>query len=112
MTLCACPPWNSATVTTAESRGEISRDTMVWRAETMAAPATMGSRVVCGMAPCPPRPWGGGLELSQTDTLELTSMPRCWLRRLRDDGFASGVRHGVVPAAALGFGARVQVPQW
>jgi len=35
MTLKAAPPWMEPTVTTTESSGEISRDTIVWSASTM-----------------------------------------------------------------------------
>ena len=56
MMLNAVPPWIQPIVTTAESSGEISRDTTVCSASTMRAAATIGSAVSCGAAPCPPRP--------------------------------------------------------
>jgi hypothetical protein len=37
------PPWIEPTLTTAGSRGESSRETIVWRASTMRAAPTMAS---------------------------------------------------------------------
>ena len=56
MMLFFVPPLKMPTVTTAGSRGLISRATMVCSAKTVRAPITMGSTVSCGCAPCPPRP--------------------------------------------------------
>ena len=56
MTLNAVPPWMLPTVTTAESSGEISRETTDCSDSTIRAAARMGSAASCGIAPCPPRP--------------------------------------------------------
>ena len=56
MMLCFVPPWIDPTVTTAGSIGSISRATIVCRTMTMRAAITIGSTVLCGEAPCPPRP--------------------------------------------------------
>src|SRR5262249_35143488 len=57
MMLCLVPPWIEPTVTTAGSRGLVSRLTSVCRSSTMRAAMTMGSMVVCGAEPWPPLPW-------------------------------------------------------
>ena len=56
MTLKAVPPWIDPIVTTAESRGEISRETTDCSDSTMRAAARIGSAASCGIAPWPPRP--------------------------------------------------------
>ena len=56
MMLKAVPPWIDPIVTTAESSGEISRETTDCSDSTMRAAATIGSAVSCGVAPWPPRP--------------------------------------------------------
>lgn len=56
MMLLALPAWKRPTVTTAVSRGVISRATMDCSLSTIAAPMTTGSVVVSGREPCPPRP--------------------------------------------------------
>ncbi|MNS85269.1 hypothetical protein D3C72_1191300 [compost metagenome] len=58
-------------VTTAISLGSISRDTMVCKASTMLAAATIGSTATCGIAPCPPTP----LTVSTTVSDELYITP-------------------------------------
>ena len=57
MTLKAWPPCTEPMVTTADSTGETSRDTIVCSATTTWAAATMGSAARCGLPPWPPRPW-------------------------------------------------------
>ena len=54
ITLRACRALNIVTETTAVSSALTLRLTMVCRALTMAAPATIGSRACSGIAPCPP----------------------------------------------------------
>ena len=56
MTLKAVPPWIDPIVTTAESRGEISRETTDCSDSTMRAAARIGSTASWGIAPWPPRP--------------------------------------------------------
>ena len=63
MMLNAVPPWMEATVTTAESSGETSRDTIDWRASTTRAAARIGSAASWGEAPWPPRPLDVDREL-------------------------------------------------
>ena len=55
--LCFVPPWIEPTVTTAGSIGFISRLTIVCRSRTSLAAITIGSIVLSGLAPCPPRPF-------------------------------------------------------
>lgn len=52
MMLRATPPWNSPMVITAGSKGETSRLTITCSASMMAAPTTMASTPLWGMAPC------------------------------------------------------------
>mmetsp|Transcript_28647 Transcript_28647/g.93591 ORF Transcript_28647/g.93591 Transcript_28647/m.93591 type:complete len:263 (+) Transcript_28647:436-1224(+) len=56
MTLKTLPASKMVTETTPESVGSAEREMTVWSAATTAAPATIGSRVWCGAAPCPPAP--------------------------------------------------------
>ncbi len=64
MMLKAVPPWMLPIVTTAESSGEISRETTDWSASTTRAAARIGSAASCGEAPWPPRPSMSMVKLS------------------------------------------------
>jgi hypothetical protein len=61
------PAWNAPTVTTALSDMPISRDTIVCRRMTHAAPITTGSTVDSGDEPCPPFPNNVTSQVSDMD---------------------------------------------
>ena len=57
MTLKAVPAVTRPMVITAGENGDVSRLMIDWMARITCAVTTTGSIAVCGMPPCPPRPW-------------------------------------------------------
>ena len=62
-------PWKLPHVTTAESDGETTRLTMLWRRTTIELAMTIGSMQFSGWLPCPLLPWIVTLNESAADSV-------------------------------------------
>ena len=123
MMLFFSPAWIEPTVTTAISRGSISRDTTVCRRMTVAEAITTGSIVACGREPWPPRPSRRTVSPSEaaicvpgrTPIVPAGSGVRCWPSTMSGFGNRSSTPSAIIacapaPYSSAGWKTATTVP--